>query len=488
MFSSRIKRAVSGLALVVVTATAARADVITAWNNEWLETIRVVGGPPCPLARNQAILFVAMYDAVNSIHQEYEPYVALQNVTSPASERAAAAAAAHHVMTTLYPARAAIYDDRYQHQIADVRNVAARDNGIAVGIAAAQAILDLRANDRTDVNTNYQMQDVPGSWRPTPPDFTFPPFNPGWGTTACWTIPTGDFLRPGGPFGYADLPTLLRSRGYADQFKEVKAKGALKSKKRTVEETQIAWFWANDRNGTYKPPGHLMDITANVSNQEGLTLYENARLFALVGLALADAGAVAWDQKYSSDLWRPVTAIRLANTDGNNKTERQNKWLPLLDFTPPFPAYTSGHATFGAAHAAIMRNYFGTDEMTFTISTDEPAVRNVTRTFTSFSAAGRENGLSRVYLGVHFRFDADIGYATGTALGNYVSENYLLPVGSSHAPNVTGITRTLSPAMFLGALGASDPSADLNDDNNVDDEDLFLFMSDLTSPLRLQGN
>jgi hypothetical protein len=283
----------------------------------------------------------------------------------------------------------------------------------------------------------------------------------------------GDQFRPDGPLGYNDLDTLLRSRGYAKQFNEVKEYGSRNSNKRSSEQTEIAWFWANDRNGTFKPPGHLMDITAVVSRDQDLSLTQNARLFALVGLALGDAGLVAWDQKYSTevDLWRPVSAIRLADIDNNNKTKKKANWLPLLDFSPPFPAYTSGHATFGAAHAAIMRNYFGTDNITFTCGTDEPVVRNVQRTFHSFTEAGRENGVSRVYLGVHYRFDADLGYASGTQLGNYVFRNFLRPVSGNDEAAI-GVS---AASIYMPAYLAGDESADLNADGSVDPADFIEF-------------
>jgi PAP2 superfamily len=164
---------------------------------------------------------------------------------------------------------------------------------------------------------------------------------------------------------------------------------------------------------------------------------ENARLFALVAIAMGDAGIVAWDAKFAPNyinLWRPESAVQLADTDGNLVTREDRNWQPLSvnpangeHFTPPFPAYVSGHATFGAAQAGIMRHYFGTDNVTFELDTDDPSVPYVKRRFNSFSSAALENGRSRVYLGVHYQWDADNGYDSGTKLADYVFANFLKP-------------------------------------------------------------
>jgi hypothetical protein len=436
----RFRTAAAVLGLAVVASASANADVLNEWNGEWLDTIRAVGGPPCPLARNQAVVFVSMYEAVNSINRTHNPYVRFINFTSPADKYAAAAAAAHEALITLYPSRRAIYDGLFTSQIAQIADGAAETNGIALGRAAARSILAARATDRTDTVPAYVYQNVPGAYRPTPPDFTTPPFNPGWGETKPWCMPEGNHFRPTGPNGFFRMDRLLRSRGYAGQYNEVKSLGRRNSTTRTADQTEIAWFWANDRNGTYKPPGHLMEVTQTVADQEGVSFDDKARLYALAAIAMGDAGLVAWDQKYSTDidLWRPVSAIRNGHLDNNPLTARDRGWLPLLEFSPPFPAYTSGHATFGAAHAAIMARFFGTDEITFTIGTDEPIVKHVRRTYHRFSDIGRENGISRVYLGVHFRFDADSGFSSGTLLGNYVYDHELLPRDCSADMNGDG--------------------------------------------------
>jgi hypothetical protein len=473
-------KGVCAAALLVSASLAShvQADVINDWNEQWWDTIRAVGGPPCPLARNQAILFTSIFDAVNSVDRQFDPFLKFSDVAGPVDKSAAVAAAAHQALVSLYPARKAIYDNLYNAQLAQIANGAAETNGIALGVAAANAILADRSTDQTNTAPTYVYGTEPGAYRPTPPDFTTPPFNPGWGTTKPWCMVAGNQFRPTGPLGFYRMDRLLKSAAYATQFNEVKKYGKRNSNFRTAEQTEIAWFWANDRNGTFKPPGHLMYATQVVADQQGLNLDQKARLYALAAIAMGDAGLVAWDQKYSTnvDLWRPVSAIRLADTDGNPATTREKGWLPLLDFSPPFPAYTSGHATFGAAHAAVMEGFFGTDDITFTIGTDEPAVANVTRTFHSFSEAARENGLSRVYLGVHFRCDADSGFSSGTLLGNYVINNMLLPRDCSGDMNHDGKVNSADMRVFNEAYFAGNLLADMNSDNDVTTTDYQIFV------------
>lgn len=446
----------AGLAAALAAAApTARADVVIDWNNHLLDTIRATGGPPCPISRAMAMTHAAIYDAVNSINPTHEPYLALHSAPPGASQQAAAAAAAHRVLVHLFPQRQHIYDEALADSLADVPNGKAENDGIAVGIAAADAIIAARANDGTQSEPEYVFRFGPGDYRPTPPMPDVAPYNPGWGNTVPWTMIDGQQFRPRGPLNQRVMRTLIRSAGYAEQVNQVKSLGARDSTTRTPEQTAIAWFWANDRDGTYKPPGHLNHIAQVVSQDRGLSLQENARLFCLINIAMADAGLVAWDSKYNThiDLWRPVTAIRLAHTDGNPLTEADPDWLPLADATPPFPAWISGHATFAAALAAVMAGYFGTDLVTFTITTDEPFYTGGPRTYHSFSEAARENALSRIYLGVHYPFDADDGLHCGTQLGNYVVSHMLRPLDQ--------VVRC---------------PADLNADNRLDGRDVTIFV------------
>jgi len=427
-------------------------DQVINWNNVYLQTIRSNGGAPTWISRTGAILHSAIYDAVNSIEKKYNPYLEIIPANPGASPEAAAIYAAYTVLTSdiVYPnanfpkskAKNNSFfeterDKAIEELVSSGVSVQSIGDGKELGIAAAQAILQNRQADGYNDNTPYTPGNQPGDWRPTG---SSAPVTPNWGKVKTFSKAPIKQFRPTRPAGFKTKKALLASLEYAAQVNEVKRLGADNSTERTQEQTDIALFWANDLDGTYKPPGHLFSITQIVSKLKGLSFYENARLFALVGLGLGDAGILAWDAKYNTDLdlWRPESAIQLAHTDGNPGTVADPTWRPLSPnpdgtrFSPPFPAYISGHATFGAIHAGILRNFFGTDNVTFTATSEDPSARGangirVTRTFNSFSAAALENGRSRVYLGVHYQWDADAAYVSGTKLADFVSENLLTP-------------------------------------------------------------
>ncbi|GAA4753223.1 hypothetical protein GCM10023328_40600 [Modestobacter marinus] len=417
------------------------ADAVTRWNDVLIKVIKQVGGPPGPIARGGAMMHAAVYDAAMSIVPTHEPYLVRVPATESASLDAAIAHAAHDTLAAAFPDTAIDLTAERDKELAllppgtSATQIAA---GAAVGRAAARAMIEARRHDGADHQQYHVPGSQPGDWRPT--DSTRAAATPQWPAVTPFCMASGAQFRPPRPGGYLNKRQMLRSPEYAAQYDEVKELGGADSTARTEEQTQIALFWANDVDGTYKPPGQLFALTHAVSADRGLDVLENARLFALVGLALADAGVVAWDAKYATDLdlWRPQTAIALADDpvdgDDNPDTEADSDWLPLLQdgeehFSPPFPAYVSGHATFAAAHAAVMRRYFGTDNVCFDAVTDDPEVpAGTTRRFSSFTEAARENARSRVYLGVHFQWDGDHGFLSGTALGEHVVDTRLRPM------------------------------------------------------------
>ncbi|MBB5960086.1 hypothetical protein FHS29_006709 [Saccharothrix tamanrassetensis] len=424
-------------ALAQPAAAAPASDPVLYWNDVLLATYRTVGGAPGPLARGGAIMHAAIYDAVNSITTVGQPYVYKAEAPN-ASVRHAVAYAAHDALTAAFPGQ------DFADELAGALVGAGADtgNGTGLGQAAAAAIVADRTGDGSADNTPYQPVPQPGHWRPTGSGNAA---TPNWGKVKPFTATSGAQFRPPHPAGHPTMSALLASPEYAAQVNEVKSLGSATSSTRTAEQTRIAHFWANDLDGTYKPPGQLYAHTRIVADQRGLGLADKARLFALVGLAMGDAGIVSWDRKYETeiDLWRPESAIRLADTDGNPATVPDPNWRPLskLDdgtpFSPPFPAYTSGHATFGGAWAGAMKSFFGTDDIGFTATTEDPFAPGVTRTFGSFSAAAAENARSRVYLGVHYQFDGDQGVASGTAMAAGAGARVVRAAGAT-APAVVG--------------------------------------------------
>jgi len=234
-------------------------------------------------------------------------------------------------------------------------------------------------------------------------------------------------------------PPPLTSAAYAKDFNEVKSLGAANSNARTPDQTEIAKFWS-DGAGTVTPPGHWNTIAQTVAQTKHTNLTENARLFALLDLSLADAGIAAWDMKRAFDFWRPITAIRNADKDGNAATAAAPAWEPLLT-TPSFPSFVSGHSTFSGAGAAVLAEFFGTDDIAFSSTSD--GLPNVTRYYDSFSEAALEAGISRIYGGIHFELDDGSGLYAGDEIGRNVFVNFLSPVPlpGALAMALTGLLR-----------------------------------------------
>ena len=404
--------------LVLSGTSAARADVVTDWNAAALNAIRANRTTPPQASRALAILHVAIYDAVNGIFRTHETYLVESAVPASASIEAAASAAAHHVLVTLFPATSSRFDDLLTQILAAVPDGPRKRTGIEWGESVARQILAVRANDNADAVVAAPPGDGPGFWEPTPPAFA-PYLLPQWAFVAPFAMPTSSFMRPLGP------PALASSRWAAD-YNEVKSLGAAAGSSRTPEQSQIALFWA-DGAGTETPPGHWNRIAQSVAASRGTTLADNARLFALLNIAMADAAICAWDAKYSFDFWRPVTAIRNGDADGNAATDADPSWSPFI-VTPPFPEYVSGHSTFSGAASKVLAMFYGTDRVAFTVGSD--GAPGVMRAFTSFAAAANEAALSRLYGGIHFRSANEDGLAAGTAIGELTVTGFLRAKGN----------------------------------------------------------
>ncbi|MFL6291456.1 MAG: vanadium-dependent haloperoxidase [Thermoanaerobaculia bacterium] len=404
-------------ALLLGLAAPGRADVVLDWNKATLNAIRVDKTAPPKASRALACVHAAMFDAINSAGGgTYDPYLVEPiELFSPVSVEAAAAAAAHAALVDLFPAQKATFDSALATSLAAIPNGIEKTAGIAWGESVAAQILAVRHDDGSGTTVDYGAPTGANWWAATPPAFALP-LLPNWPYVQPWAMTSGSPFRQGPP------PSSTSSE-YAQSFDEVKRLGRSDSTERTPEQTQIALFWA-DGPGTATPPGHWHVIAQGISQERHLGLLENARLFALLAIAGADAAIVSWDHKYYYSNWRPVTGIQHADTDGNPATTADPAWLPLIA-TPPFPSYTSGHSTFSSASARILALFFGADQVSFSTTSD--ALPGVTRSFTRLSDAAEEAGQSRIYGGIHWQYDNQAGLASGRALGEYVFFNLLTP-------------------------------------------------------------
>jgi hypothetical protein len=396
-------------------APAARPDMVLRWNSVALHAIRTERTPPPLAARNLAMVHIAIYDAVNAIYRTHEIYRVRIVAGAGASPAAAVAGAAHHVLVDLYPKQREALDAALRETLADLPGGAPRAEGLNLGRAVAEQVLAWRRGDGADNPGRFTPRTVPGQWRPTPAAFK-PALLPAWGAAEPFAIKKGTQLRPPGP-------PALTSAAYTAAFLEVKRLGGKDSLVRTAEQTQIAYFWA-DGDGTETPPGHWNRIAQGIAVQRSNSLLENARLFALLNVSLADAGILCWVIKFHFAFWRPVTAIERADEDGNPDTTPDPTWVPLLP-TPPFPAYTSGHSTFSGAGAAVLIHCFGGERLSFSTTSD--GLPGVTRSFNNIWDAAEEAGQSRIYGGIHWQFDNRDGLAVGRHLGEYVCRSFFRP-------------------------------------------------------------
>lgn len=450
----RVRSAAVALATVFATAAGALAltpqpasaapnytgDPVLYWNDVLLGAVKTAGGAPGPVSRAAAEMNAAIYDAESSYRLRWhtmtsDPYLQAVDYAAwmegPGEEERVIGRTAYNILLKLFPGQTTYLDNKFRERFGTSPKDFDLLDATVVNTVVGN-MWNFRNADGSDNQAVYTPDGRPGAWLPTSyPDLPDPDCSrpgqaaiPEWGKVKPWALTSGSQFRPSTPGQYASYESLLASPAYAEQVRQVRSLGSAGSTTRTTDQTAAAWFWANDANGTYKPPGQLLDITARVSRDRGLTTYQNARLFALVSVAMADAAIAEWDVKYQTpiDLWRPVSAIR----EGLGDTT----WKPLSGTTPCFPAWASGHSAFTAAWAGIMRQYFKSDDITFTASTDEPKSPVRTRTFTSFSQAAREAADSRVWLGVHYPWDADDGLTLGENIATWVFTHKMKSVGS----------------------------------------------------------
>jgi len=409
----RVVRALIALlaSVALFGAAAARADVVTDWAAVLEESTLRVPDPTLPI-RAAAIMQLAVFEAVNAIVGGYEPYLGSVSAPAGASPEAAAIAAAHRVLVALLPDQTESLNARRATSLAALPDGAAKTGGIAVGEAAAVAMLAKRANDGIDADVPYTPGTLPGQYRPTPPDFT-PAFGAQLGQVTPFAIDRTTRFR-------VPPPPSLRSARYTRDYDEVKRVGDVASRERPKDRADVARFYE---------PDDIVPIYFSAARQVSLaqrkTLAENARIFALLGMAIFDAMVACFDSKYFYNYWRPVTAIHLGHTDGNRDTDADANWAPFV-FTPPFPSYPSGHASFGGAARRVLERMYGADGHAITLAS--PLVPNVVLHYTSWKKITDDIDDARIYGGVHYRFDQEAAARQGWQVGTYILRHQLRPV------------------------------------------------------------
>jgi hypothetical protein len=397
----------------LVNPSLTHADVVLDWNIVTMRTAAAAPFNPPLESRNAAIVHAAMFDAVNSIVREFHHYAVRLRAPAGASPEAAAVAAAHFALVQLYPDQRAALDAAYADSLVVIAGGPGKANGITLGEAVAARILNIRSADgaAAAMTAEYTPGVGPGFWIPTPPAF-LPALDPGWGSVRPFLMEDECQFRPG-------PPPALTSRRYTRDFDEIKEIGSSTSTTRTPKQTGVARLWIATGAQNWNP------IARQVAVAHRLTLSQNARAFALLNLAGADAFIAAWDAKFTYNQWRPVTAIRAtgSDSDGNPETIEDASWTPLLT-TPSFPDYIAGHTTYGGAVAKVLEHVFGKNPgvvMTLT----SPTAPGVVQTYTTFKAIAESVVDARVWGGIHWRTSSVRGRIVGEELGRYAAHRFL---------------------------------------------------------------
>ncbi len=414
--------------LALASPTVARADAVTDWNLIASNSIVVTAGQPPPVSvLHFAMVHGAVYDAVNAIDRGHQPYLVQPPSNPTDSKEAAAATAAFGVLVGLFPTQVGTLQPIYDAYIAALPDnpPGSKAAGIAIGEATASAMLTARMNDGRfgPTPTPYPSPAPPGIWRPTPPNFLNDP--------AAWVGNVLPFIIQSAEMFRTDGPNALTSVEYAEDFNEVKELGSLTSLTRTADQTDAAIFWQDHAMALWN------GIFRTLAASQNLNIVDSARLFAMENLAAADAAIGCWNDKYYYWFWRPITAIREADTDGNPATEADPTWLPLFDpatpvcnpllplFTPPFPDHPSGHACATGAFVNTLQNFFGTDKIAVSAFSNKSCT---TRSFERFSDMLSEVIDARVWAGIHFRTADTQGSVLGKKVAQYLKKHYFQPV------------------------------------------------------------
>jgi hypothetical protein len=388
----------SFIALVAATAAAgASADVITDWNTTAYQVMQVANVTGAPSARTLAIMHVSMADAVNTVQDRYTRYAYKGKVLSGASPEAAAISAARSALLALYPAQQKMIEDAYAVSMRAIADTPAKQAGVALGAEAAAAVVAERADDNTSIPDTYRPLTTPGVWIPTTP-----PLTAQYARAKPWGFDAADRFRPG-------PPPALTSAEYARDYNETKSLGGVRSTQRTPEQSETVKYWSQPNLGLA-----WHQSARQLAAARRLDLVDCARLFALLSMGQANTFIVDWDAKFHYNFWRPVTAIRNGDIDGNDATERDPGWTPA-NATPMHPEYPSQAAIVAGVASAVLAAVLR-DPAPGPVTVTDSSNAKLTRTFASTAALAEEQRMVRIWGGIHFRSSLDASERMGRAL------------------------------------------------------------------------
>lgn len=368
-------------------------DVVERWNAEFLAAVKRQAPPPCLVARNLAILHLSIWRAVEG--------------SDKGSEQAAVSGAAHEVCVALFSGDRAGFDAL----IKEFPKAKTKGEVADQARTEARRTLAEREGDGSNTTIHYKPNLAAGVWQRTTNNR--PPETPHWGSVKPFVLKSGDVFRPSGPLA-------LSSAAYAWDVNEVKELGGVVSVRRTKDQEEIARFWS-DFSYTGSPVGRWNEIASVALKRETMTIREKARLFAMLNVAMADAGIAVWDCKYHYRFWRPISAIHETFDDGNDATTPDEKWESLLP-SPSHPDYVSGHSTFSAAAALVLTQQLGVPQERIEVTNQE--MPGVVRTFKNYAEIASEAGRSRIYAGIHFTSANEQGAELGRKVGEYVMKSF----------------------------------------------------------------
>ncbi len=395
-------------AAVLFLPAVSPAEVITDWNETALARVTAARQPPPDGTRTMAMVHVAMFDAVNAVQQRYAPYAFKGRAPAGTSAEVAAAVAARTILVRLFPDQQNEVEAAYAASLAQLPEGPGRAAGMALGQQVAGECLALRANDGTGAPNTYRPTTAPGVYVPT-----VLPVSSEWAKVNPWFMKASAQFRPG-------PPPALTSREWARDYDEIKALGASQSVTRTPEQTEVARFWAITGAPSWNP------VVRSLVASGGLSLLENARIFALVNMAALDAFVAVFDAKYTYNFWRPLTAIRNGDLDGNDATSREAGWLPWID-TPLHPEYPCAHCITAAAVGAVLEAQFGTGQVP-PITMMSPTMPGMTRRWDRIWDYVREVENARIWGGIHYRTSTQVGEDMGRKIGELAVKSYLTPI------------------------------------------------------------